>query len=177
MAAAGARRRGRADDETRAVPHLPGRPRPRRSRAGIPHAPDNYYALYATTTTAQSGRPANDDAVDLHARHGGADDDAAAGPGRAARLPWETLEQPSLAFAYGRIPGTVTLNHWLSLSSAMPHAIPLRDPGTPALRDVDLERIFRRLKEIEMGGEEEDSALHRGLYRHFLRDSEAASSA
>lgn len=138
---------------------------------GIPHAPDHYYALYATTTTSQGGRPTDDDAVDLHAVMAELTTMRLQGR-RAARLPWETLEQPSLAFAYGRMPGTVTLNHWLSLSSAMPHAIPLRDPGTPALREVDLERIFRRLKEMEMGGEEEDSALHRGLYRHFLRDSD-----
>ena len=138
----------------------------------IPHAPDHYFALYATSNVSPySGKTTEDDSVDLHSVMAELMTMRLQGR-RAARLPWETLEQPSLTFSYGRLPGTVTLNQWLSLSSAMPHAIPLRDPGVPALRDVDLTRIFRRLKEIEIGGDEDDASMHRGLYKHFLKDSD-----
>lgn len=138
----------------------------------IPHAPDHYFALYATSTMSPyGGKAAEGDAVDLHSVMAELMTMRLQGR-RAARLPWETLEQPSLAFSYGSLPGTVTLNQWLALSSSMPNAIPLRDPGVPALREVNLVRIFRRLKEIEMGGNENDSAMHRSLYKHFLRDSD-----
>ncbi|SPO03845.1 uncharacterized protein DNG_06528 [Cephalotrichum gorgonifer] len=140
---------------------------------GIPHAPEHCYALYATSTAPpQFGKvKGEDDAVDLRSVMAELMTMRLQGKS-AARVPWETLEQPSLAFSYGRLPGTVTLNQWLALSSVMPHAIPLRDPGVPALREVDLVRIFRRLKEIEMGSDDDETVLHRGLYKHFLRDSD-----
>ncbi|PKS12174.1 hypothetical protein jhhlp_001472 [Lomentospora prolificans] len=136
----------------------------------IPHAPEHYYALYTTTSSDTRDRE-EDDAVSLHGIM--AELMTMRLQGRSpARLPWETLEQPSCAFSFGKAPGTVTLNQWVSLSSALPHAIPLRDPGVPTLRDVDLARIFKRLKGIEMGVDEDDHSMYRSLYKHFLRDSD-----
>jgi len=136
----------------------------------IPHAPDHYYALYATTSS-DTRDSEEGDAVSLHGIM--AELMTMRLTGRSpARLPWETLEQPSCAFSFGKSPGTVTLNQWVSLSSALPHAIPLRDPGVPSLREVDLTRIFKRLKEIEMGVEDDDHSMYRSLYKHFLRDAD-----
>lgn len=94
--------------------------------------------------------------------------------------PWETLEQPSMAFAYGKRPGTITLNHWVSKSSSFPQGIPLRDPGAPP-RAVDLIVILDRLKELEQGlerDEERDTEenMYR-LYRRFLKDPDARTAS
>lgn len=135
---------------------------------GIPHAADHYYALYSTSSGNKSG---DDDAASMHGLM--AELMTMRLQGRSpSRFPWETLEQPSWAFSFGRLPGTVTLNHWVAMSSEMPHAIPLRDPGFPPLREVDLARIFKRLKEIETGLEDDDNTWHRGLYKHFVRDTD-----
>ncbi|CAI4218169.1 unnamed protein product [Parascedosporium putredinis] len=114
----------------------------------IPHAPEHYYALY-TTTSSDTRFKEEDDAVSLH--------------GIMSELMTMRLQG---------LPGTVTLNQWVSLSSELPHAIPLRDPGVPALREVDLTRIFKRLKEIEMGIDDDEHSMHRSLYKYFLRDQD-----
>lgn len=144
---------------SRGVPAHQGHKRP------IPHAPDNYFGLY--TTTAGNHGDGND-AANQH--------DAmiqlttlrlqGSGP---PNYPWETLEQPSLAFGYGARPGTITLNHWASLSSAFPPLIGLRDPGVLP-REVDLVQIFERLQDLEQGLEDDSEELLYRLYKRFLRD-------
>ncbi|KAK1988294.1 hypothetical protein LZ30DRAFT_578521 [Colletotrichum cereale] len=145
---------------SRGVPAHKGHKRP------VPHASDHYYALYTTSAGNQSEES---DVVNLHdsmtqlmtLRMQG---------GGAAIYPWETLEQPSYAFFYGQQPGTITLNQWASLSSIIPPTIALRDSGVTA-REVDLARIFERLKELESGLEDDDAEwLYKSLYRRFLRD-------
>ncbi|OAQ79862.1 VTC domain-containing protein [Purpureocillium lilacinum] len=135
-------------------------------KKAVPHAPDSYYTLYATSS---GNRGAGSDAANLH--------DAMAqlmtlrmlGQGHAS-YPWETLEQPSCAFMYGRRPGTITLNHWASMASVVPPAIALRDAGVEP-RPMDLFRIFERLKELQSGLEDDDEGLlYKILYRRILRD-------
>lgn len=148
-------------------------------KRAIPHAPDHYYALYTTT----AGPPGDEsDAVNLHdsmtqfmtMRIQGS------GSGRSsdvAAYPWDTLEQPSYAFYYGRIPGTITLNQWVASSSRVPPSIALRDSGVVP-RDVDLPRIFERLKELESTRAIEDESeerMYRSLYKRFLRDPDRAA--
>ncbi|KAI1343978.1 hypothetical protein F5Y15DRAFT_183167 [Xylariaceae sp. FL0016] len=150
-----------------------GVPAHRGHRRPITHAPDHYYGLYATS--AGNHRGDETDAADPH--------DAMTqlmtirvvrGSGGPPDYPWETLEQPSLAFGIGALPGTITLNAWVSRSSAFPPAIALRDPGV-APREVELRAIFERLRELEAGGaaggldDESEDGLY-GLYRRFLRD-------
>ncbi|GKT86688.1 TPR domain containing protein [Colletotrichum tofieldiae] len=145
---------------SRGVPAHKGHKRP------VPHASDHYYALY---TTSAGNQTEESDVANLHdsmtqlmtLRMQG---------GGAAIYPWETLEQPSFAFFYGQQPGTITLNQWASLSSIMPPTIALRDSGVTA-REVDLARIFERLKELESGLEDDDEEwMYKSLYRRFLRD-------
>ncbi|KAI2632013.1 hypothetical protein GGR54DRAFT_627539 [Hypoxylon sp. NC1633] len=143
---------------SRGVPAHTGHKRP------IPHASDHYYALY--TTTAGNHGDENDTANQHNAmtqlttlRLQGS------GP---PTYPWETLEQPSLAFGFGTRPGTITLNHWASLFSSLPPLIGLRDPGLVP-REVDLAHILERLQDLEGGLEDDTDELYR-LYRRFLKD-------
>lgn len=75
------------------------------------------------------------------------------GPG-VAEFPWETLEQPSLAFSYGIRPGTITLNSWVGLSGCLDPVVHIREPDTK-LRGIEMEQILNRLRYLE-GGFEED---------------------
>ncbi|KXJ96987.1 hypothetical protein Micbo1qcDRAFT_4675 [Microdochium bolleyi] len=177
-------------------------------RRAIPHAspPEAYFALYTTTAGTHGDES---DAATLHdsmtalstlrtvttattntsssANGGSATGNTDKEKGSAdksssttAVYPWETLEQPSMAFAYGKRPGTITLNHWVSKSSSFPTGIPLRDPGAPP-RAVDLIVILDRLKELEHGlerDEERDTEenMYR-LYRRFLKDPDARTAS
>lgn len=147
------------------VPAHKGHKRP------IPHRSEHYYALYTTTA---GNRGEETDAANLHdsmtelmtLRIQGAD---------PPTYPWETLEQPSLSFAFGGQPGTITLNHWACLSSQIPPNIELRDPGMVP-REVDLADIFARLKELEKGLEENEDLRYRNLYKRLLRDADKGSN-
>ncbi|KAH8194562.1 hypothetical protein TruAng_011272 [Truncatella angustata] len=130
----------------------------------IPYRSEQYYTLYATTA---GSRDEDTDAADLHASMTQLTSLRIQGTS-APNNPWETLEQPSLAFACGSRPGTITLNQWASLSSMIPPAIELRDPGLKP-RDVDLVQIFERLLELE-GGLEDGDLMYRNLYKRFLKD-------
>ncbi|KOS22600.1 putative sugar kinase [Escovopsis weberi] len=143
-----------------------GAPTHKGRKEAIPHAPDQFYALYATTSGTRSGRA---DGMTLH--------DAMAqlmtmrmhGQGYASH-PWETLEQPSHCFYFGKRPGTVTLNQWVAMASVIPPKIALRDPGAEP-RPVLLGQVFQRLKELQGGLEDDNEPLmYRNLYKRFLRD-------
>lgn len=145
---------------SRGVPAFKGHKRP------IPHREEDYFALFATVA---GNRGDETDAVNQH-------DSMTqlmtlrlteSGP---ATYPWETLEHPSYAFCFGKHPGTITLNHWVSLGSVLPPSIGLRDSGV-APREVDLETIFARIKDLERGLEDDDEALmYKNLYRRLLKD-------
>jgi hypothetical protein len=71
---------------------------------------------------------------------------------------------------YGERPATITLNHWVSMSSSLPPTIALRDSGVLP-RAMDLHRILERLRELQAGLEDDDeSLLYKILYKRILRD-------
>lgn len=143
-----------------------GAPSHKGHKRSIPHAADSYYALYTTST---GNRHDATDAANLHDGMTQFMTLRTLSSGRAAH-PWETLEQPSFAFYFGHLPGTITLNQWASMSSVLPPAIGLRDSGVMP-RPMDLERIFERLQELRYGLEDDDEALlYRILYKRILRD-------
>ena len=151
---------------SRGVPAFRGHKRP------VPHASDHYYALFAT---AAGNKGEETDAANLHDSMTQLMTMRILGSGPAT-YPWETLEQPSCSFGVGRRPGTVTLNYWVSQASVLPPSIPLRDPGV-APREIELERIFERLKELERGLEDDDESLmYKNLYRRLLRDPDKYAS-
>ena len=142
-----------------------GAPRYRGFCLPIPHASEDYFALYAT----YEGVEEEDDSSRFYNPAFAAMTFHLYGPGRASE-PWDTLEQPSLAFCYGERPGTITLNHWVGLSARLRPALQLRDPGVKP-RDVDLSAIIDRLIYLERGlGDESEDALYKGLYKKFLKD-------
>lgn len=144
---------------SRGVPAHKGHKKP------IPHASEHYYGLF-TTTAGNHGEEG--DSVNQHDAMTQLTTLKIQGSG-PPNYPWETLEQPSLAFGYGTRPGTITLNHWVGLFSAVPPLIGLRDPGFLP-RDVTLTQIFDRLKDLEGGLEDDDDELLYRIYKRFLRD-------
>ncbi|KAJ4307158.1 hypothetical protein N0V88_000537 [Collariella sp. IMI 366227] len=145
---------------SRGVPAFKGYKRP------IPHASDHYYALFAT---AAGNRGDETDAVNQHDNMTQLMTLRLSEPGPAT-YPWETLEQPSYSFCFGKRPGTITLNHWVSLASVVPPSIALRDAGV-APREIELETIFARLKDLDRGLEDDDEdLLYRNLYKRLLKD-------
>ncbi|KAI9650969.1 hypothetical protein NHQ30_001006 [Ciborinia camelliae] len=133
----------------------------------IAHASDEYFALYAT---CNGNGGAGNDRAEVFSRAFMADSMRLSGSGEANR-PWETLEQPSMAFAYGLFSGTITLNHWCSINGN-PHApIELRDPGVQSLRVVELQIILDRLIYLEGGiDDESEDTLYKNLYKILLKD-------
>lgn len=134
----------------------------------IPHASADYYHLYATCEGPS--RMGNDRA------------EAPYEPFNAWTMsqrgsdevvhPWETLEQPSMGFCIGNLPGTITLNHWVTLSGHPAPAIELRDPGVKA-RDVELSVVLERLIYLETGFEEDqEDLMYKNLYSNLLKDPE-----
>ncbi|KAI1388842.1 uncharacterized protein F4822DRAFT_259963 [Hypoxylon trugodes] len=141
------------------VPAHKGHKRP------IPHVSDNYYGLY---TTSAGNHGDENDAANQHNAMTQLTTLKLQGSGPPT-YPWETLEQPSLAFGYGARPGTITLNYWAGIFSAIPPPMALRDVGMVP-RDVDLDQIFRRLRDLEGGLEDDDEELLYRLYKRFLKD-------
>ncbi|KYK61162.1 uncharacterized protein DCS_02303 [Drechmeria coniospora] len=148
-------------------------------KRAIPHASDEHYALYATTSTLSA--PTNGSSNwngNGNGRDGGNDSRTMApmtlrilGHNGGELFPWQTLEQPSCAFLYGQRPGTITLNQWVTMASAMPLSLALRDSAVEP-RPMELGQIFARLRELQVNGLEDDDVdlLYRNLYRRMLRD-------
>ncbi|KAI1007476.1 hypothetical protein K3495_g752 [Podosphaera aphanis] len=87
--------------------------------------------------------------------------------------PWETLEQPSMAFYYGSLPGTIHLNYWVNLSSQ----VPKNNDGLLDLdikpREITLAVIIERLIRLESGMEEAyEDVNHRNKYKNLFRIQE-----
>lgn len=132
--------------------------------------PGRFYMLYSATTMTGNRRAGTDMAglhesmTQLMTMRMQSND--------YATHPWETLEQPSYSFHYGKLPGTITLNQWTSTASAIPPTIALRDSGIMP-RPMPLERILERLHELRAGLEDDDpDLLYRILYKRILRDPE-----
>ncbi|KAL2066205.1 hypothetical protein VTL71DRAFT_2276 [Oculimacula yallundae] len=135
-------------------------------RHSIPHAADMYYHLYATCV---GNGGVGSDVGDIYNEAFAANSMKVQSLEKAV-YPWETLEQPSMSFCHGVKPGTITLNHWVSLSGNINPPIELRDPGVVP-REVDLSTILERLIYLEGGFEEEyQDLMYKNLYRDLLRD-------
>ena len=91
---------------------------------------------------------------------------------KSASHPWETLEQPSMAFYPGTRAGEITLNHWVSMSSNTGPALELRDSGVQA-REVEITTVLNRLIYLEGGFEEDyEDLMYKNLYGILLKDPE-----
>lgn len=76
-----------------------------------------------------------------------------------SQFPWLSLEQPCMAYSFGRSAGTTTLNYWASKSSSNP---PKSERTSTALpRKMKLLQILDRLQSLEAGlGEDVSLQLH-----------------
>lgn len=84
--------------------------------------------------------------------------------------PWDTLEQPSMGFYVGNLPGTITLNHWVTLSGHPAPAMELRDPNIKP-REVELSIVLERIIYLETGFEEDsEDLMYKNLYSNLLKD-------
>lgn len=136
-------------------------------KKSIPYTSDQHYALYVTSSKSRRG---GTDVAKPHDAMSHLMTMKIQAHGHVS-YPWETIEQPSYAFFYGRIGGTVTLNQWAAAASNIPSKIGLRDSGVIP-RPVALEQIFARLQDLQQLGLEDDDLglLYRSLYKRFLRD-------
>jgi hypothetical protein len=71
--------------------------------------------------------------------------------------PWEVLEQPAMSFCFGVGPGTVTLNHWVSLSGCLQASARIESDVRP--RKIKLLAILERLTELEDGLQQVNTQL------------------
>ncbi|KAF2180198.1 hypothetical protein K469DRAFT_730214 [Zopfia rhizophila CBS 207.26] len=133
----------------------------------IPNAPQGYDRFYAVMDSEHASRtdraPFQQNAYrDISLNMTGAADSA---------FPWISLEQPCMAYAFGKSAGTTTLNYWVSKSgSSNP---PTKFAGTAKPRKLKLLQILDRLEQLEKGLEEEDpDELYRYLYSTLIEDPE-----
>lgn len=142
------------------VPIFEGRKLP------IPHASDDYYALYVL---CRGERDPDADCAKFFKSAFTAATMQLRGSGLATK-PWDTLEQPSMAFRYGDRPGTVTLNQWAASSGRLHPYIKLRDSGVSP-RNIEMASILERLRHLEKGFEEDNPELmYKNLYGTLLKD-------
>jgi hypothetical protein len=113
----------------------------------FPHASHGHYYFYSVA------RGQYDDDTDRAHQNEAFDDISLPlmGPTRSSE-PWETLEQPSMAFCFGTCPGTVTLNHWVSSSGSTHAVVKVGSENRP--RRISLLGILDRLRRLEDGLEE-----------------------
>jgi hypothetical protein len=118
----------------------------------IPNAPQGYNRFYAVMDSEHQSR--TDRASfqqhafrDLSLNMTGAAD---------SQFPWLSLEQPCMAYAFGKSAGTTTLNYWISKSgSGNP---PTKFPGETKPRKLNLLQILDRLQHLENGLDEDVSS-------------------
>lgn len=64
-------------------------------------------------------------------------------------FPWSSLEQPCMAYAFGKSAGTTTLNYWVSKSGS--NNLPATFAGEARPRKLNLLKILDRLRKLENG--------------------------
>ncbi|KAH7117996.1 hypothetical protein B0J11DRAFT_97626 [Dendryphion nanum] len=93
--------------------------------------------------------------------------------GAHSQFPWLSLEQPSMAHAFGKSAGTITLNYWVGKHSSA--NAPLKFSGTTKPRKLKLLQILDRLQQLESGLEEDNEELYRYLYSTLIEDPDRYS--
>ncbi|KAF2840357.1 hypothetical protein M501DRAFT_932306, partial [Patellaria atrata CBS 101060] len=84
-------------------------------------------------------------------------------------FPWVSLEQPCMAYAFGRSPGTTTLNYRVSKFGTLKPLVQVGSKVKP--RKIKLLLIMERLSQLEQGLEEDDpDKLYEYLYTYLISD-------
>ncbi|ORY18007.1 hypothetical protein BCR34DRAFT_583273 [Clohesyomyces aquaticus] len=96
-----------------------------------------------------------------------------------SQFPWLSLDQPCMAYAFGKSAGTTTLNYWVSKSGSSNPPLKFASDAKP--RKLKLLQILERLAQLEKGLEEDVSQfprpkdpdeLYRYLYSTLIEDPE-----
>jgi len=66
-----------------------------------------------------------------------------------SQFPWQSLEQPCMAYAYGKSAGTTTMNHWVSKAGSGYPAV--KPAGGMKPRKIKFLQILDRLRQLEDG--------------------------
>ncbi|KAF2084742.1 hypothetical protein K490DRAFT_48520 [Saccharata proteae CBS 121410] len=133
-----------------------------------PSAPAGHYRFYAVMENEHAGR--NDRAICQHE----AFRDVSlmmTGPAEVA-YPWVALEQPCMAYCFGKRPGTTTLNYRVSRSGSLKPVLQYGAEVRP--RRIKLMRVLDRLRVLEEGLVDDDpDELYHSLYTSLLEDPDA----
>lgn len=118
----------------------------------IPHVP-GHYRFFAVMESAHLGRTdratfQSEAFKDISLTMTGPEDSA---------FPWFSLEQPSMAYCFGRSPGTTTLNFRVSKSGTTHPPMQYASHARP--RKIKLLVILERLRMLETGLEEDVRAI------------------
>ncbi|KAF2200260.1 hypothetical protein GQ43DRAFT_472889 [Delitschia confertaspora ATCC 74209] len=91
-------------------------------------------------------------------------------------FPWIALDQPCMAYAFGRSPGTTTLNYWVGKHGSS--YTPLKFGANVKPRKLKLLQILERLAHLEKEGLELDDPeeLYDYLYNTLIEDPERYSN-
>lgn len=132
-----------------------------------PGAPDGYYRFYAIMEGDDSER--NDRARYLHEAY--KDITLAQTTLSDSPYPWLSLEQPCMAYAFGWMPGTTTLNYKVSLSGNLKTKLKY-GVGTIQPRKIKLGHILERLRNSEKGFQNDvPEELYHDLHGTLLENS------
>ncbi|OCK79596.1 hypothetical protein K432DRAFT_63001 [Lepidopterella palustris CBS 459.81] len=133
----------------------------------IPNTPPGHDRFYAVMDAEHSTRT---DRAEFH--HAAFRDISLnmTGPAESA-FPWISLEQPCMAYCFGKSPGTTTLNFRVSkFGSILPVT---KFAGSVKPRKLKLLVILDRLQQLETGLEQDDpEELYRYLYSTLIEDPE-----
>ncbi|KAF2744530.1 hypothetical protein M011DRAFT_496252 [Sporormia fimetaria CBS 119925] len=135
----------------------------------IEHAPAGYVRNYAVMDDEHRGR--TDRASFLHPSY--RDISLNMTGGAESQFPWLSLEQPCMAFAFGKSAGTTTLNYWVSKSGSINP--PTKFAGSVKPRKLKLLQILDRLQRLENGLDEDQEEQYRYLYDVLIHDPDRAT--
>lgn len=119
----------------------------------IPHAPAGHSRFYAVMDNEHQSR--TDRAPFQNAAYRDISLNLTGTSG--SDFPWASLEQPCMAYAFGKSAGTTTLNRYASKSGSNPPPSERTSQAQP--RNMKLLQILDRLQSLE-GGLGEDVSLH-----------------
>ncbi|KAF1997237.1 hypothetical protein P154DRAFT_441719 [Amniculicola lignicola CBS 123094] len=133
----------------------------------VPGAPPGYHRFYAVMESEHQARTDRttcqqnaykDNSLNL------------TGPAES-EFPWHSLDQPCMAYAFGKSAGTTTLNYFVSKSGNILPPTIFVDEVKP--RKLKLLPILDRLQRLEHGLEEDDpEEMYRYLYSTLIEDPE-----
>ncbi|KAF2471380.1 uncharacterized protein BDR25DRAFT_26361 [Lindgomyces ingoldianus] len=132
----------------------------------IPNAPLGYDRFYAVMDSAHPSR--TDRSLFQHQAYKDISLNMT-GPSDSL-FPWLSLDQPCMAYAFGKSAGTTTFNFWVSKSgSSNP---PMKFVADVKPRKLKLLQILERLAHLETQGleEEDPDELYRYLYSTLIED-------